>query len=168
MGFGAGQIVLDVDLSGLISKTYQKPVGRLIQQVAQSMPLTTQTGFTFAGGSEDIDTHNQHSTAANTSRITPTVPGYYKFRAVAFFASSGAGAMQQVVFRKNGSTSLAPAWRGAPPLAGTWSSGLIEVTQPMNGTTDYMEFTCVMGTALATTVSVQFSSTVEWEYIRDL
>lgn len=165
MGLGAGQIVLDTDLSGLIAKTYQRPIGRLIQQVAQSMPTPTQTGFTFAGGSEDIDTHNAHSTAVNTSRVIPTIPGYYRFRGVGFFTT--AVATHQLVFRKNGATSLAPAWRG-PGFSGTWSTAMIEVTQPMNGTTDYMELTCIMGSAVLSVVSVQFSSTLEWEFVRDL
>lgn len=165
MGLGAGQIALDTDLSALVTKTYQKPIGRALANINQSVPITTQTAILLQ--TEDYDTHGFHSTSVNTSRITPTIPGYYRFFGTAWFAGSTAVA-NQTVFRKNGVTNLAPAWRQTGDAIGTHSMGPIIVTQPMNGTTDYMELTAILGVALSTQTSIQFTCHVEWEFVRDL
>lgn len=165
MGLGSGQIALDTDLSALVTKTYQKPIGRVLPTAAQSVPITTQTAFTF--GAEDYDTHGFHSTSVNTSRVTPTIPGYYRFTAHVFWNTTGAGTMHQLEFRKNGVTRLPCAWRQTGDAA-SWSMGPLTQVQPFNGTTDYMEITAILGAALITFFSFPFVTTLEWEFVRDL
>lgn len=165
MGLGAGQIALDVDLSALVTKTYQKPIGRALQAAQQVVPVTTQTAFIF--GAEDYDTHGFHSTSVNTGRVTPTIPGYYRFTAMVFWTTA-AGGVHQIEFRKNGVTRLPCAVRQTGDASGNWSMGPIPMTQPMNGTTDYIEITAILQAALTTTFSFPFVSTLEWEFVRDL
>jgi hypothetical protein len=164
VGLAAGQIALDTDLSALVSKTYQKPIGRSLPSAAQAVPVTTQTALLF--GAEDYDTSNAHSTSVNTSRITPTVPGYYRFSGTAFFATAGSG-IHSVEWRKNGVTRLPSAWRQTSDGANT-SMGPLSQVQPMNGTTDYMELTVILGLAMTTAFSFPFTCSAEWEFIRDL
>lgn len=166
MGLGSGQIALDTDLLDLAQASSAKPIGRISASATQAVPITTQTAFLM--GAEDYDTHNFHSTSVNSSRITPTIAGYYRFAGVSFWAAQTGTTLQQVVFRKNGTTNLPPAWRALGETAGTWSSGAVVLTQPFNGTTDYIELTAILGVAITTALSVQFATTIEWEYVRDL
>lgn len=165
MGLAAGQIALDTDLSALVSKTYQKPIGRALASATQVIPTTTQTAFLF--GNEDYDTHGQHSTSVSSGRITPLVPGYYRFIGTAFWGVAVAG-NDQVLWRKNGTTNLPPAWKQQSDTNSSTSMGPNIVTIPMNGTTDYVEFTAIMGAGMTTALSVQFATVIEWEFVRDL
>lgn len=166
MGLGAGQIALDIDLTALISKTYQKPIGRAVGSANQAVPITANTPMLL--GAEDYDTHGFHSTSVNTSRITPTIPGYYKFTAVAFMGAPTGTPVQQVCWRKNATTNIPAAWRQTTDASASTNWGPMVITQPMNGTTDFMEFVFTLAVAQSTAVSVQFTSFAEWEFIRDL
>lgn len=165
MGLGAGQIALDTDLSALVTKTYQKPIGRALASAGQAVPITTQTALLL--GAEDYDTHGFHSTSVNTARITPTIPGYYEFKGTVWWAGSTAVA-NQIVFRKSGVTNLPPAVRQTGDTIGSHSMGPMIVTVPMNGTTDYIELTAILAAALSTVLSSQFTTVLEWEFVRDL
>lgn len=146
---------------------FGKPIGRLVQATLQSLADATRVAVTFGTGSTVIDTHAFHSESVNTSRITPTKAGYYRFSGFGFWAAQTTPVSTDVTFRLNGTTSLPSAWRGlGTTVAG---SGFTQVEQLMNGTTDYMELTIDQDSsgAVNSNVSVNFTSSVEWEFIRE-
>lgn len=170
MALGAGQIMTQADIDSLRRTADLKPACRLIASAAQSIPDTTNTALLF--GAEDIDTHNFHSTSVNTSRITPTVAGIYKFTGMAYMITGNTDYTSCSAFiRLNGVTNLAPAGREGNVVTSLARS--IEITQvlvAMNGTTDYAELVVLQtNTAVAarqTNQSGQFNSTFECEFIR--
>lgn len=166
MGLGAGQIVLDTDLAAIVAGTTDKPIGRLVASGTQALADNTRTSITFTA--EEIDTDGFHSTSVNTSRITPTKAGYYRFYGTVFFEAQTTPSISDCNFRKNGTTSLAPAGR-AQGYTQAFSLSTTCV-QDFNGTTDYIELQALQDSAGAdnTNQSVQFSSVVEWEFVRDL
>jgi hypothetical protein len=166
MGTGAGQIIEDADFTTIDQAGAGKPIGRLVQAGAQNI-LTGSglTGIIFSA--EEIDTHNFHSTAVNNTRVTPTVAGYYRVDGTVFYAANTVA--NEAVIRKNGSSAIPPAARGVPVTGSSvsWSTSvLIEI----DGAGDYFELCTRHGSGgtLATVVSSQFASVLEWEYVRGL
>jgi hypothetical protein len=140
-----------------------------VQQSVQSIPDNTITALTFGASSEDIDTHGFHDTASNTSRITPTVAGYYRFYGVYYCGTISVPVTIDASFRKNGATTIASG--GKSPEAGTAAKSVTaSCIQSMNGSTDYMEFMALQDSAGATNtnVSARFTSIFECEFIRPL
>jgi hypothetical protein len=156
---GAKIIAADIPLENY-------PVGRMVQAVAQSIPDATITALTFT--TEDFDTHGQHDPVTNNSRITPNVAGYYEFHGVYYTAAPTTPANMDAFFRKNGTGSQASGDRGNDGALA--QSRAAHITQPMNGTTDYMELCAFQDSAGATNsnVSARFTSYVEWKYLRPL
>jgi hypothetical protein len=155
-----------------VSTTIEKPLVRLIQQSAQSLPSATNTALTFGTSSEDIDTHGFHSTSSNTSRVTPTVAGYYRCRAHLHMASGANNLTQLVVgIGKNG-TRVDPhtVYRPDPSTAATGAAS--EAIVSCNGSTDYIEAIVNQqnsgSTSRDTGSATPFRSTLEVEYIRPL
>jgi hypothetical protein len=151
-----------------VANAINPPLVRLVQQAGQSIPDATQTALTFGAGSEDIDTHGFHDTVTNNTRITPNVAGYYEFRGVYYTGAPTTPVSIDASFRKNGSTSI-PS--GERVNSGAIATGVMATcTQPMNGSTDYMEFMAFQDSsgAVNTNVSARFTSYVECEYIRPL
>lgn len=145
---------------------FNKPIGRLVQQSTQSLADNTYTAITFGTGSTVYDSHGFHSESTNTSRITPTIAGYYRFFGTGFFGTESSPVSAVVTFRQNASTFYA----GTGRLSGftiAWS-GMAQCDILMNGTTDYVELMMLQDSAgaISTNVSSQFSSAVEWELIR--
>lgn len=168
MGTGAGQIVLDTDFDSIEQGSSLRPVCRVVANAVQSIPDNTQTALTF--GQEDFDSHSFHSTSSNTSRITPTVAGIYRFYGTVHLSARNDWTSVNVIMRKNGTTSPAPAERAgnnANSIAASWATTLM---MDMNGTTDYMEVTVIadntLNTATNTNQSVYFSSVFECELLR--
>jgi len=169
MTVAAGATVDATDITDLQGKTTGKPIGRLVQQAAQSIPDATVTALTFGAGSEEFDTHGQHDTSTNPSRITPNLAGYYRFTGVYYTATMSTPVSIDASFRKNGSGSIASGGRYIPS-SGTAQGVLATCTQPMNGTTDYIEFMAFQDSAGAvnTNVAGRFTSWLEWEFVRPL
>lgn len=161
---------VDADVDTIVNR----PVGRAIQAVAQSSIASgTLTAATLT--TEDFDTHNFHSTSSNTSRVTPTVPGRYRaIGAVAFGGTTNYESLE-VLIRKNGSTALPPATK----ISGVTTSDNSNATQVVpvsalvecNGSGDYFEI-CFRGNrtsgTVATVISSQYATVLEWEYIGPL
>lgn len=162
----AGDEILDTDITDLEDLTIRKPIGRMVQAVAQSIPDNTITAVTWT--TEDIDTDNFHDTATNNTRITPTVAGYYRFDFLYYSASQTTGVSTDASFRKNGSGSIASGQRGnLSSLA--WAQDASTIVE-MNGSTDYIECMALQDSsgAVNTNVSGRFTSVCMWEFIRSL
>lgn len=168
----AGDPVYIADTAAIEDATTGKPLVRLVANAAQSLNDNTSTAITFAA--EDIDTHGFHSTVTNTSRVTPTVAGYYRVRGTVVFGSRTDYSDVNVWIRKNGVTNMAPASRcGYSGITTTAvETGIAEVIVDMNGTTDYVEVVAnqnnLANVAVSTNQSSQFSSALEVEYLRPL
>lgn len=160
----AGDVILASTINDLIAQGLNKPTVRLVQAVAQSIADNTLTAITYT--TEDIDTHSFHSTTSNTSRITPTVPGLYAFRAMYFSGAPTTLVSLDGSLRKNGSTQIAGAGRG--------NAGALGQSQPAfavvecNGTTDYVEHMALQDSAGATntSISLRFTSMFECWLLR--
>lgn len=160
----------EVELAG------QAPIGRCVASGTQALADDTQVAILFT--TEEFDSHNQHSTSSNTSRITPNVPGIYSFDGTVFFGSSGSAFFTyDCNWRLNGSTNLAPADRKGGSSGVRTSTTTVEaislnarVYVAMNGTTDYVELVVRVNNTGGgiTNQSSQFSSVVQWKRERAL
>jgi hypothetical protein len=166
MSLAAGQIANEDDLAAIVDGSIEKPIGRLVASGTQTLTDNTQVAITFTA--EDFDTHLFHSTSSNTSRVTPTVPGYYRFLGTVFYGTETTPVVADASIRFNGSTNLAHADRKVPTTVqfSLRCSALIA----MNGTTDYIELMGRQDSSgnISTNQSLQFSSCLEWEFIRGL
>lgn len=157
----AGDKVYWSDIDDIIAA----PVGRLVQAVAQSIPDAVATALTWT--TEDFDTHGFHDPTANNTRISPTVDGYYDFRAVYYTGAPTTLVTLDVHFRKNGAGSIASGLRGnAGSIAQSVSAFCL---QPMS-VGDYMDVMAFQDSAGAvnSNVSSRFTSFVEWRFVRPL
>lgn len=166
MTFAAGQIVDEDDMAAIEAASTQKNIGRLVASGTQALADNTTVAITFS--TEEFDTGGFHSTVTNNSRVTPTVAGYYRFHGAVWFEAQTTPVTSAAFFRMNGSAVLAPADRDTPGAAA--QSRATTVLQPFNGSTDYIELCAVQDSAGAdnTNQSNQFSSVMEWEYVREL
>jgi hypothetical protein len=148
------------------------PLVRLVQPVAQTLTHAANAALTFGTDSEEIDTHGFHSTTTNTSRVTPTVPGYYRCRAHLHMAA-GANNLTQLVIgiAKNG-TRVTPHMVYRPDLSVNATSASSSAIVSCNGSTDYIEAIANQqnsgSTTRATSVASPFQSSLEVEYLRAL
>jgi hypothetical protein len=165
---GAGQIVLDTDFDVVEQASSQKPICRVVANATQSIPDNTATALTFL--QEDIDTHGFHSTSANTSRITPTVAGIYRFYSNCIIGGRTDYASVETHIRINGSTNLAPSDRQGNEVNAVAFTVQAEAWVNMNGTTDYAEAIVTQdntaNVAQVTNQSVNLSSVFMCEYMR--
>jgi hypothetical protein len=155
---------VDVDVDALA----KHPVGRIVASGTTALPDNTQVAIAFSAADE-IDTHGQHNPASNNTRVTPNLAGYYRFDGTAFFNEQSTPNVLDANFRKNGTTQLAPSGRtpGSSLHPTTCSTTVI---QSMNGSTDYVELMARQdsGGADTTHSSAQFTSVIEWEWLRPL
>lgn len=171
MGLDAGQIMLDEDFDEIQAASSEKPLGRLVQTVAQSgLASAAYSAMTFT--TEALDTHGFHDTAVNNSRVTPTVAGWYRVHGAICTVGQTDYTTIEVVLRKNGSSNLSPATR--LNLRNDSQTTVIPVTALIdcNGTTDYFELvlrpTRSGAGTTSTSVASQFATTLEWQYERSL
>lgn len=154
-----------IDLDARVSPILAKPLVRLVQAAAQSIPDNTSTALMFGAGSEEIDTHGFHDTTTNNSRITPTIAGYYRFHGNYQSGTPTTLVVINVFFSKNGS---------AIPPTGRGNNGALTQSQSVtgiifcNGTTDYVQLTALQDSAGAvnTNVITPFISVFECEFLR--
>lgn len=156
-------------INDIIRGTLNKPAGRLVATSTQALADNTQVAILFGSGSTVFDTHAFHSESSNTSRVTPNVAGVYRISGTGFFATQATPNISDVCIRKNGSTNQAAAWRYAASSTQA-VSGITQIEIEMNGSTDYFELVMRQDSAGAddTNQSSQFSSALEWEYVRSL
>jgi hypothetical protein len=161
-----GAITYADDVNDIADATTGKPLVRLVQAVAQSIPDNSFTALTFT--TEEIDTHGFHDTGSNTQRITPTVAGYYRFSGTYFSATITTPVLMAVKLRKNGTTDIAPGARG-PGSASNPSMACTAIAS-CNGTTDYVEVMALQDSAGATNtvVASHATSVFECEFLRPL
>jgi hypothetical protein len=93
------------------------PGARVFQNVAQSIPNSTNTVLTFT--SENFDDANMHDNVVNPSRITIPESGRYLIQALVRFVSNANGS-RTATLRLNGITTLAV--EGQRPLSGLFTS----------------------------------------------
>lgn len=141
-----------------------RPMVKLVQQEAQTFNSGVTQALVFGAGSEELDTHGFHSNETNNTRITPTVPGYYKLSVTASFA---AGAITQIVagVRKN-ATSISPFNTTRPDPTSAASTSRASTIVSANGTTDYFEALAqVQGGTIDTNTNTGFRCVFEcsWE-----
>jgi len=170
----AGKKILVSLWNALIGYTAEKPLVVLVQQSAQSIPSATDTAVTFGASSETVDTHGMHDTGSNTSRITPTVAGWYRLVGVVPMAADTDVIDYRVSLAKNG-TALPGRVRWPMPSTATASTSRSLATTALvtaNGTTDYFEVMVqqvqAAAASLNTNVAATFSPTFECEFVRPL
>lgn len=132
----AGDIALWTDIANLVNR----PFVRLVQQAAQSIPSNASTALTFGAGSEIYDSHNMHDTVTNNTRITPTVPGWYRLTVTYWSAGATTMTAMYAAVAKNG-VQVDPINRPRqdPVTTTTAPSAQVVTTIDANGTTDYFE-----------------------------
>lgn len=138
----AGDKIFYADSASIIAGSTQKAMVRLVQQTTGNQTALVSgadTVLLFGAGSEDIDTNNYHDVTTNTSRVTPTVAGYYRCEVKGVYAFSGTITSCNTSVRKNGGTwdrtgNAKPGTTGVncgtPPLS---------VPIFLNGSGDYVE-----------------------------
>jgi hypothetical protein len=167
----AGDIIYASDLNEIYDATVAKPIGRLRQGTAQTgIVNSTATAITFTA-TDEIDTADFHSTSTNTSRVTPTVAGYYWVQGGVALGGATDYTVVQAYIARNGS-ALAPAFRITPSASSQTLVLTAAAVVECNGSTDYFEIYYVAtrsgaGTS-ATVVSAQFACVLEWQLSRPL
>lgn len=168
----AGDPVNSADLTTDEDYTIRKPLVRLVQAVAQSIPDNTNTELTFT--TEDFDTNGFHDNVTNTPRITPTVAGYYRLHLMFAHAARADITTVLVQIGKNG-TGQAPSLRWPYPSSvspGSVPSYQTETILTANGSTDYFTGIVLLdntaNTATLTSVGGATTSTFECEFLRPL
>lgn len=168
----AGDYAAYTDLGTIIALTYNRPIVRLIQQVAQAMATGADVNVTFGAGSEEVDTHDFHDVSTNTSRITPKVPGWYRLTGTVHFAATTTMTNYWANIAKNG-TIQAPRMRVVLPATATTAlvrALTVTMLLSANGSTDYFELIGQQnsGGSINTSVGAGTASVFECEYIRSL
>lgn len=110
------------------------------QVTTQSITSSLDTPITFTA--EILDTINGHSSVSNTSRYTPTIPGYYRCIGQVAWGLVADATFRACHFRKNGAR-VDGGPHGTETNQNT-ASVLNTVTTAwatftMNGSTDYIE-----------------------------
>lgn len=130
---------IDADISQTLAFLLQPPMCRVRQTAAQTLSNAVFTAITFQA--EDVDPYNWHSSTTNTTRITPTFPGWYRcWYSIGFNGALG-GQSRTGNINKNGANATARRDQRPPITAGSTVRSLRSnpFFLPMNGTTDYFE-----------------------------
>lgn len=169
----SGKRAYAADVQAIQNSSSNKPLLRLVQQVAQTLASDTDTAVTFGAGSEEIETVGWHDVASNTTRITPTVAGYLRLYGTIWLAADTDITNFHASIGKNG--SIIHRNRLVFPSTATGSSTRsLQVTcmQACNGTTDYFELFArqlqATPATLNTLTGTGIASVLEAEYLRPL
>lgn len=174
--------VLDDVLASHINLFLQRPMCHLVQQAAQSMAHNVTNPITFGVGSEVIDYTPApfHDTGSNTSRILPTIAGWYEVSGKVCFGADTNYRILDAWLRTNGSSMVAGSSGriNLPFFSGTNSTtsavqtvhtGVHEIQ--FDGVDDYVELLGVQtqdgGSGdPQTAASGQFASTLTVKFMR--
>lgn len=157
----AGDEINAADLIALEDLTIRRPIVRLVQSAIQSIPNNTAQGVTFT--SEDLDPLGFHDAVTNTTRITPTVPGWYRFNCSYHSATLTTPTLFAVFLRKNGVTSIPPGKRALYTSTVVSPSVSCHGLVQMDGVTDFVEMMALQASSAAvnTAVSAYIACTFE-------
>lgn len=163
---------LATDINTDVDVIAKPPAGRLVQQSGATQgPFSSGTlaAITFGASSEELDTHGFHSTSSNTTRVTPTVAGWYRVNGAVSFTGSGSYTSLEARIRTNGATNIAPAGKISPGAGSATQVIGCSTLVSCNGSGDYFELIGVgTGASWSTVVSSQYASVLEWKYERGL
>lgn len=129
-----------VDVQAIQAASSTKALIRLVQQTGQTINSDVDTAITFGASSEEIDTAGWHDVATNTSRITPTLPGYLWLSGTVWWTSDTDVVSIYASIGKNG--TIVQRNRIVLPSTATSSVGrsvAVSCLQQANGTGDYFE-----------------------------
>jgi hypothetical protein len=113
------------------------PICMLKQIAVQSVANATNTAITFTD--EIVDTLGWHSTSTNTSRITPTVAGWYMVQGKVTFGTSTAGGRNASIWKNGVAIDGSAGYITMGSLNGSESIHTSLTMVYVNGTTDYIE-----------------------------
>ena len=139
----------------------RRPLCKIRQTVAQSIPASTSTAITF--DTEDIDYDNGHSITVNTSRYTAQTAGWYLACFMVAYSGNATGS-RGAFLRLNGTTGVnggAAVVQAAPATNATDVAGATLVYLNVG---DYVEVTAIQGSggSMNTDVGDQSSLTIQW------
>lgn len=154
----AGDPILAADYAQIRRGTIDKLMCRVRQAATSSQAAGTPVTF----DTEDWDPFAFHSTSVNTSRITPSVAGYYRFTGQVYMAGT-TGALAAWL-RKNGATAIPSGQRDGGSPTSQVRSAEADAQVYCNGTTDYVEILVDAAATVSTQVSSQFASYLECTY----
>jgi hypothetical protein len=169
----AGGYIYASDVNYIIARSYDKPICRLVQQSAQSFADNTATAITFGSGSEVVDSANMHNVSSDTSRITPTVAGWYRVSGKLVVPAGTDYASLEIYIRKNGSTNIPSVSREGPNATSSSRTIYVDHLVDFNGTTDYVELMATQDNTSSASRNTpsnggSFSCTFEAVYEADL
>lgn len=123
----------------IYASDFDRPVVRLVQQVAQNLNSGVAVAIGFGSGSEEIDPNGWHDTVTNNSRITPTKAGYYEAVGTVWAGTAVTTTAQVYAgIAKNGTTLLIK--REKPDGANNAAVAVqVNMLVAINGTGDYVE-----------------------------
>lgn len=113
------------------------PLCQVYATVGQNIPNNSNTAILY--DSENIDLYGMHSTVTNTSRITPTAPGWYEVSGGAVFAPNATGDRRVQIYVNGSGISYAAAQVQTVTTGLGTAVGCPTVELYFNGTTDYCE-----------------------------
>jgi hypothetical protein len=150
------------------------PYCSLVQATAQNLTSASDTALTFGTGSTVSDLLGFHSEVTNTTRITPTVAGLYRFEMLFFVAAVAAQTfpLLQVALYKNGVVVTGRLRTTGSASTGISTSAIHTMEAEANGSTDYFEMFCQQicssAATRATNVGGSFTSTFTATRVRSL
>lgn len=171
--YAIGQRVTGELMQQLADYTVNRPVVKLVQQIAQPLATGAVTPIQFGAASTVFDTDDFHSETVNNTRVTPTVAGIYELTGAVTLASSSAVSNMVVSFAMNGSelptsTRVAVVTGAGGGTAGIRSYSAGTVLAECNGSTDYFEIRGVQtsGGSLSTSVTAPVFSFFQVKFVR--
>jgi hypothetical protein len=126
--FTAGQVLTASELNNAMPLC-------ILENGSFALPAGAGTSVTF--GTEVLDPLNWHSTVTNTSRVTPTIAGYY-FVTLQLNDVTGAGQTRALMRCNKNGTDISPV-RIQMDTNGTDDDFSLSGYISLNGTTDYVE-----------------------------
>ena len=169
--FAAGEVlsgaILNQTVTSLGNFLLGKPIASLYQTTTVTSVGTTATVIGF--DAETIDRDGGHSTSTQNSRYTAQTPGWYRVSGTVVFDTS-TNLVWTVYLTKNGSANPVTGSYNRLRLGASAGGGL---SVPMsttlvylNGSTDYVELTAVVGTiAVNTAISAGNTSNMSLEWV---
>lgn len=149
--FTAGQVLTASELNNAIPLC-------ILENASMVIPAATTTQVTFS--TEVLDPLNWHSTTTNTSRVTPTIAGYY-FVTLQLNDITSGGALTRALMSliKNGAALAIPIQMDTEGSSDDFAfPGYVYC----NGTTDYVEMRVFQTNAGSTSRTISARFTVQY------
>lgn len=161
--FASGEILTAANLNAVT-----RPWNAVCQVSASAtQSLTSALAAVLTMDTEDLDPLSWHSTVTNTSRITPTIAGWYRATAVVLFGSDNDYTRISVAIFKTGA-SATPPYGQQSFVPGAAALGPVLTTQSvmisLNGSTDYLEVSAFQSNTSAAANTAQGRLSVELVY----